>query len=67
MITIKAVTVRNSTIEWNYDYPQQGATRLWKELTDTGRAPDTGVTLIRAYYFGAKCKPGEGPSKAWMS
>ena len=67
MITIKAVTTRNTTIEWNYDTPQQGAARLWKKLTETGRAPDTNESLIRAYYFGHQCKPGDGPTKAWAS
>jgi hypothetical protein len=66
MVTIKAVTVRNQTIEWNYDKPQQCA-RFWKELTTAGRAPDTGDSLIRAYYFGPANKPGDGPDKAWMS
>ena len=66
MITIKAITKRDTTIEWNYDKPQQ-CSRLWKEICATGRAPDTGETLIRAYYFGAKNKPGDGPDKAWMS
>jgi len=66
MITIKAVTVSGRTIEWNYDTPQQ-CTRLWRDITETGDAPDHSEKLIRAYYFDAKCKPGEGPTKAWMS
>jgi hypothetical protein len=66
MVTIKAVTAHSRTIEWNYDRPQQCA-RLWKEICATGRAPDTGDVLIRAYYFGPKNKPGDGPDKTWMS
>lgn len=66
MITIKAVTADNRTIEWNYDHAAQCA-RLWKAIATTGRAPDTGDSLIRAYYFGHNCKPGDGPTKAWMS
>lgn len=66
MITIKAVTTRERTIEWNYEKPQQ-CSRFWKELTTTGRAPDTGESLVRAYYFGPKSKPGHGPDKAWAS
>jgi hypothetical protein len=66
MITIKAIRSHGGEIEWNYDRPQQCA-KLWKELCETGRAPDTGDSLTRAYYFNAKCKPGDGPSKVWMA
>ena len=66
MVTIKAITIRETTIEWNYDRPQQ-CSRFWKEITETGHAPDTGEKLIRAYYFGPKRKPGEGPDKAWAA
>lgn len=61
-ICIKALRGRGGLIEWNYDYPQQGATRLWKELTETGRAPDTGDVLVSACYF----KDGAiTPTKVW--
>ena len=67
MVTIKAVrSCDGGVIEWNYDKPQQCA-RFWKKLTETGCAPDTGESLIRAFYFGPKNKPGMGPDKAWMS
>jgi hypothetical protein len=66
MITIKALRSRGGVITWNYDHHQQCA-RFWKELCETGRAPDTGESLTRAYYFGHKNKPGDGPDKAWMA
>lgn len=66
MVTIKAVSSRGGTIEWNYDKPQQCA-KFWKTLCETGRAPDTGESLIRAYYFGPKNVAGEGPDKAWAT
>lgn len=61
-ICIKALRWRGGLIEWNYDNPQQGATRLWKALTETGRAPDTGDRLVSACYF----KDGSPtPTKYW--
>jgi hypothetical protein len=61
-ICIKALRWRGGLIEWNYDYPQQGATKLWRELTETGRAPDTGERLVSACYF----KSGAiEPTKQW--
>jgi hypothetical protein len=66
MVTIKAWTIRNTLIEWNYDKPQQ-ASPLWRKITETGHAPDTGEKLSRAYYWGAARKPGEGPDKAWAA
>jgi hypothetical protein len=66
METIKAWTIRNTSIEWNYDDPRQ-ASPVWEKITETGRAPDTGEKLSRAYYFGPKRKPGEGPDKAWAA
>lgn len=64
MITIKAITTHGETIEWNYDTPQQ-ARHCWQSLTVDGITPDTSTKIIRAYYFGAKRKPGDGPDKAW--
>lgn len=66
MITIRAVTTDNRTIEWNYDHASQCA-NLWKAIVSKGRAPDTGDSLIRAYYFAHRCNPGDGPTKAWMA
>lgn len=63
MITITAVTNRGETIRWNYANPQQ-ARHCWRCLSMEHVTPDTSTPIIRAYYFGAKCKPGDGPSKA---
>ncbi len=66
MITIKALRSRGGVISWTYDTPQQCA-KFWKRLCETGRAPDTNESLVRAYYFGPNCKAGDGPNKAWGS
>ncbi len=63
MVTVRAITSRGQSIDWNYDSPQQ-ASRVWKALCE-GRTPDTGESITRAYYFGPKNKPGMGPDKAW--
>ena len=66
MVTLKAVRSSDGRIiEWNYDTPQQ-ARRAWKDMTE-GRTPDSGESIIRAYYFGPNRKPGDGPDKAWAS
>jgi hypothetical protein len=62
-VCIKALRWRGGLIEWNYDTPRQAA-RLWKELTATGRAPDTGDILVSANYF---LGPSITPHKAWES
>ena len=66
MITIKALRSRGGIIEWNYDTAQQ-CRKFWETLTETGRAPDTGDSLVRAYWFGPECGAGDGPTKAWHS
>jgi hypothetical protein len=67
MITLRAILARDPNgpgIVWNYDNPQQ-AMRPWRIMTRDGATPDTGEKIIRAYYFGANSKPGDGPDKAW--
>ena len=67
MVTIRGFPNNGQpAIDWNYDTPQQCA-RRWKQITETGRAPDDSTALIRAYYFGPKNKPGDGPDKSWMA
>ncbi len=63
MVTLKCVTNRGQTIEWNYDTPQQ-ARHAWACLIK-GETPDTRDPISRAYYFGPSNKPGDGPDKAW--
>jgi hypothetical protein len=60
-VVIKALRKRGGIIEWCYDSPDQART-LWKELTQTGLAPDTGCELDNACYFlGDKIEP----HKSW--
>lgn len=60
-VKIKACRSRGGVIEWNYDSPQQ-ASRLWRDLIETGRAPDTGESLeTAAYFLGNSVKP----TKVW--
>jgi hypothetical protein len=66
MITIKCITNDGRDIQYNYDSAQQ-AMRPWRFITMTGRTPDDAEAISRAYYFGAKNKPGDGPDKCWMS
>lgn len=66
MITLKVILARDPNgpgIEWNYSTHQQ-ARRPWA-IMRTGVTPDTREKIIRAYYFGPNCKPGDGPDKAW--
>ena len=60
-VCIKALRVRGGLIEWNYDTPQQAA-RLWRQLIETGTAPDTGERLQSAMYF---AKGSVKPTKEW--
>jgi hypothetical protein len=66
MTTIKAWTNANKLIEWNYDEAAD-AKALWIAIVKTGRAPDTGDALSRAYLWGPARKRGEGPDKAWAA